>query len=155
MISPEQLRRHPFFSGLSAQQLIHIADISEIVHFSKDTIIYSQNNPAEKLYLLESGLVDLIYKSEEPFNPKTAKEFSIGEINPGETFGMNSMIDPHTYYCTSKASRECQIICIDAVALRNIFEEDLSLNLIVLSAVARTLIERLGSVRIQLAAAWA
>jgi CRP/FNR family transcriptional regulator, cyclic AMP receptor protein len=155
MISPEILRRYPFFGTLSSSHLQVIADIAEIVTFEKGATIFEEGQPANELFLLMTGSVDLFNKSEEEFHPKSRKDFSVGEVNPGEPFGLSAMLEPHILNTTARASQECQIIKIDANALRSYFEKDRDLGCQMMTQTAKALQERLASVRVQLAAAWA
>ena len=95
MISPEILRRYPYFGILSSSQLYAIADIAEEVAFEKGQTIFEECQPANELYLLLNGGVDFFYKSEEEFHPKSSKEFSVGEVNPGEPFGLSALLEPY------------------------------------------------------------
>ena len=56
---------------------------------------------------------------------------------------------------TAKASQDCQAIKIDANALRILFQKDDDLGYRMMTQTAKALMERLASVRVQLAAAWA
>ena len=64
MISPEQLRRYPFFGGLMAEELASIAMIAEEVSFPDGAIIFRDGDLATKLYVLASGAVDIVYHIE-------------------------------------------------------------------------------------------
>jgi len=61
MISIELLRRYPFFSMLTDNQLKEIAMIAEEKNYPKQTLLVKENNQATKLILLLEGDVDLIY----------------------------------------------------------------------------------------------
>ena len=65
MISPELLRRYPFFGGLTDAQISGIAMIADEVGFMKGDLIGEQGKPASKFYLLTEGSVDLLYSSGE------------------------------------------------------------------------------------------
>ena len=155
MISPETLRRYPFFGTLSPSQLQAVADLSEEVALKKGSTIFEEGHPADKLYILLRGSVDFYSKSEEEFHPKTRKEFSVGEVNPGEPFAVSALLEPYILNATARASQDCQVIKIDALALRNMFDLDQAFAYRMMTQTAKALMERLSSVRVQLAAAWA
>jgi CRP-like cAMP-binding protein len=155
MISPETLRRYPFFANFNSSQLQAIADIAEEVEFQKGDTIFEECQPANFLYILVKGGVDFYYKSEEEFHPKASKEFSVGEVNPGEPFGLSALLEPYSLNATARVSQDCHAIQIDAVALRALGEQDKELAYNILLQAAKALMERLSSVRVQLAAAWA
>ena len=155
MISPELLKRYPFFSSLSESQFTEIAMISDELDCIEGETLLEENQPANTLYLLINGGIDLIIKSEEEFHPTQHKEFTVGEINPGEIFGISALAVPSVYDATARTSRDSQIIKIDAEALRGLMKEDVELANHLMVQIIRELKERLRSTRVQLAAAWA
>jgi len=153
MISPELLRRFPFFAPFSEQQLTNFALISDEYSTNEAAILFEESQPATHLYLLLEGSVDLYYKSEEPFHPKFSRVFSVGEINPGEVFGISALVKPHVLNATAKTSQPTRYVMIDAVALRKMMVEDHQLGFWLLQQVIIVLMERLAYTRVQLAAA--
>jgi CRP-like cAMP-binding protein len=155
MISPELLRRFPFFAPFSADQLKEIALISQDFSAEEGDILFKERQTALALYLLIDGGVDLSFKSEEQFHPKSSKEFSVGEINPGEVFGISSLVEPYILNATATASKPTNCIKIDAVDLRKMIASNPNMGYLVLQQITKVLMERLAYTRIQLAAAWA
>jgi len=155
MISPELLRRYPFFGFLSDAQLKAIAMLAEEEAADKGTIIVQEGETATALYFLMKGALDLFYTVSEEFKPETKKEFFIEEINPGEIFGISALIEPHVLTASARASTDSGLIRIDKEGLLSLFEEDKDLAYTFMRQVARTAMERLHTTRVQLAAAWA
>ena len=155
MISPELLRRYPFFGPFSDDQLKEIAMIADEVTAEKEEELFEECEPAKNLYLLLEGSVELYYKSEEEYHPKESKEFAVGEINPGEVFAFSAVINPYVLNATARCSRPSRLVKIDAVALREMFEENPKMGYIAMHQVTKALMERLAYTRVQLAAAWA
>jgi len=117
-------------------------------------MIFEECNPAESLYLVLEGLVDLYYRSTREDQSKPPKEFLAGEISPGEFLGFSSLIEPFVLNATARASQNTRVIKIDASELRNLCEKDSLLGYRVMTKLAKEAIERLIAVRVQLAAAW-
>lgn len=155
MISPELLRRYSFFAFLSEQDLYSIAMIADELTADAGTVLFEECQPAEALYLLLDGSIDLYYKSEEEYHPKTRKEFLVGEINPGEIFSISSMLEPYVLNASARASKPSSYVKIDAVALRQLIETNHQLGFMIMHQIAKALMERLAYTRVQLAAAWA
>ena len=155
MISPEQLRRFSYFAQCSDPQLRDLAVIADNETLAKGETLFEECQTADKLYILVSGSLDLYFRSQEQFHPKSSKEFSVGEINPGEMFGVSALIEPYNYNATARAAQDCELIAFHAPALREMFEKDKALGLLFISQVARVVMERLAYTRIQLAAATA
>ncbi len=158
MISPELLRRYPFFAHFTGEQLREIAMITEEATAAAGEILFEECGPADTLYLLEDGSVDLFYfakgkssSSEE----KEKKELPVGEINPGEIFGISALIDPYVLSAAGRASKPSTFLKIEAAALRQLFAQDPIAGYLAMQQVARALMERLDYTRVQLAACWA
>jgi CRP-like cAMP-binding protein len=155
MISPELLRRFPFFAGFNDNQLKSLAMIAEENNVLAHATIFEEGKKAENFFILISGSVDLSIKSEEVNTPGSMREFAVGEINPGEVFGINALLEPYKHGFTERAAQDCKLIEFDGLALRTLMEEDKDLAYQLMLQISRTLIDRLYSTRIQLAAAWA
>ena len=153
MISPEPLRRYPFFSQLNERHLKAIAMISEEGEVKAGTILFEENQPSRSFYFLIDGSIDLISVVEEGFKSKTRKEFNVGEINPQEVFGISSIIEPYLLHATGKAAKDCRFITIDAKALLALMEMDCEMGYIFMRHVAKSATERMIATRVQLAAA--
>ena len=154
MISPELLRRYPFFSQLNERNLKAIAMISEEQEAKAGTILFEEKAPARLLYFLIDGGIDLINSVETGIIPKTRKEFHVGEINPQEVFGISSVIEPHVLNATGRAAKDCRFIAIDANALLALMEMDYQMGFIFMRHIAEAAVERLIATRVQFAAAW-
>ena len=153
MISPEVLRRYPFFSFLDPDQLREIAMITEEVGLRKGQILFNTDENADACYLLMTGGIELRYVVVDEIDPELRKEFVIGVINPGDFLGISVAIEPNRYTSTAIAIGECQLLQIDGLALRALCNQDQRLNCGLQGMVARTAMDRLHSTRVQLAAA--
>jgi CRP-like cAMP-binding protein len=153
MISPELLRRFPFFGNLENSQLVAISIIAEEETFNSGEEIFQERSPAESLYLLVEGSIDLYFTVVDNFHPELRQEFSIGEINPGEPFGISALIEPYVLTASARVSTSSKVIRIDAAALRATMDTDQSLAYALMQKIAKAAIDRLNDTRIQLAAA--
>ena len=152
MISPELLRRYPFFAGLTESQFKAVAMLSQESTHHKGVTIFEECDAANRLYLLMEGSIDLYYRSQEELHPTMVKEFFVGEINPGEAFGTSAIIEQNEYNATARTSVNSRLIEIDAVALRELMAQDPILANKILLQVIKTLKERVMALRVQLAA---
>jgi CRP-like cAMP-binding protein len=155
MISPELLRRYTIFGQLGEQDLNNIAMLADELTAEAGTVLFEERQPANALYLLLEGSIDLYQKSEEEYHPKARKEFLVGEINPGEIFSISSLIEPHILNASARTSKPSRFIKFDATALRQLANENPQLGCTLMRQVAKALMERLAYTRVQLAAAWA
>ena len=103
MVSPELLRRYPFFGSLNEIQLKLIASVCEESKIEAEQVIFEECAEADTLYLLEEGSVELYYRLLKEGQPP--QQFFVGEINPGEVFGISSLIEPYALNATAKAAK--------------------------------------------------
>ena len=155
MISPELLRRYPFFGFLEDDQLKEVAMKAEEQAFEKGETIFQEGQPAGALYFLLEGDIDLYYTVEESFHSELKKEFPVGEINPGEPFGISACIEPYVLTSTARTTKACRVLKIEASILRQLMEADTQFAYTLMRRVAKAALERLHATRIQLAACWA
>ncbi|HLF91004.1 MAG TPA: Crp/Fnr family transcriptional regulator [Anaerolineales bacterium] len=154
MISTERLRKYPFFGFLKPKELDAVAMIAEEAAYPKGKVIFHADEPAQTLYLLEKGSVELYYESfDEFFKPELRRQFLVGEINPGEVFGISALIDPYQMTAGAVTATPCQVIQIDAEKLRALPEHFPGLECVFYQQALQTLKERLHYTRVQLAAA--
>jgi CRP-like cAMP-binding protein len=150
MISPELLRRYPFFASLTDEQLKAIAMIAEEKTYPKDTVLIKENSPANKLVLLLEGDVDLIFSGG---GEGAVVNALVGSIAPGEVYGVSSLIEPFKFISSAKATIPVKVAEIDGVALRALLEVDPKLGHALMRNVAVAVLERLKYTQVELAAA--
>jgi CRP/FNR family cyclic AMP-dependent transcriptional regulator len=149
MISPELLRRYPFFCCLDEQQQRAVAMIAEEVDCESGTVLFEEGQPVDSLYLLLDGSVDLYYEAIDapPRQPPVA------EVNIGEAFGISALIAPHHATATARVASPSRILKIDARALRALCEVDCKMGYALMRQAAQIALERLHFALVQLAAA--
>lgn len=149
MISPELLRRYPFFSCLDDAQQKAVAMITEEISVPAGIVLFEEGQPAAALYFLLEGGVDLYFNvpGEEG---APGKEFWAGEINPGEPFGISALIEPYRLTAMARTSAPSRILKIDAAALRALCEVDHRMAYAMIRQVAKAAMERLHATRIQM-----
>jgi CRP-like cAMP-binding protein len=101
MVSPELLRRYPFFGFLDDAQLKAIAMISEEESYDQGQIILQEGKPAEALYILIEGAltssIQLIKYKPDFKETRSASEFPVDEVNPGEPFNFSPVGTSHIH----------------------------------------------------------
>lgn len=153
MISPELLKKYAFFGLLNDSQLRALAMIAGEVSFDAGVDILDADAPVDGLYLLISGQVDLYAVSQDKHEPQLRKEFLVGEVSPGEPFGLGALVEPHHSIALVRANTACKAIRIEAPGLRALCEVDRDLGYTLARQVARAAMERLAYTQAQLAAA--
>ena len=149
MVSPELLRRYPFFAALNDEQLQAIAMISEQKSYPEGAILHRENTPANRLYLVVEGDVDLLYSGG---GEGAIANAPVGSIAPGEVFGVSSVLEPYRYIDTARCASATSVIEIDANALRALSEVDHDLGFSLTRRILLAALERLKYTQIELAA---
>jgi CRP/FNR family cyclic AMP-dependent transcriptional regulator len=150
MVSPELLRRYPFYSLLTDEQLRAVAMISEEKAYPKDVLLVKENMAANKLMLLLEGDVDLVYSGG---GEGAISNALVGSIAPGEMLGVSSLIEPYTYISSARATMPVKVIEIDGPAVRALMQVDKLLGYALMRNVATAVLERLKYTQVELAAA--
>ncbi len=153
MISPELLRHYPFFGSLNSHQLNEVAMIADEEIYESGEVIFHEGETADAVYFLLEGSIDLYYAIADTKYATLEKGIPVGEINPGEPFGISGLIEPHLLTSTARSSGTSRAIHIDAVALRALLEKDRKMAYLFINQAAKAAIERLKMTRIQLATA--
>jgi CRP-like cAMP-binding protein len=153
MISPELLRRFPFFSFMDDKQLKAVAMIAVEKTYNHGEDVVTNNTPASKLFFLIDGTTSYYYVVTSEHDPYYKQEYFIGDFNPGEIFGISALIEPYIFTGSVRAEKPCRLIEIDSSALRALCEVDAGLNCGLMRAVAKAAMERLQHTRVQLIAA--
>lgn len=155
MISPEVLRRNPFFGKLTDNQLSELAMIAEKVEFAAGEVVFNEGDPANALFFLLDGCIDLYFTIAGIKPEALEKGLPVGEINPGEPFGISALIEPYIFTSTACAARSSQAIRFGGMPLRELMKTDRRLAYYLYQSAAKAALERLHATRVQLAAAWA
>jgi len=153
MISPELLRKYPFFNFMNDAQLKAVAMIGEQVEFGGGQVIIPAATPATALYLVVDGVAAYYYVVTTEHDPYYKQEHYISDFVPGEPFGISALIEPYIYTAEVRAEKSCTVVKIDASALRALCEVDAKLSCGLMQAVAKAAMERLQDTRAQLVAA--
>lgn len=153
MISPESLRMYPFFGFLSDEDFGKVAMVADEISWKEGDHIFKIKEEANYIYFLESGDINLHYKVVDELVSDRRKEFFVGDISPGEPFGLSALIEPYVYTATALAAKDSKGIIVDAKKLLAITEEDKRLGFALMQKVAKAIFERLGQVRVELVAA--
>jgi len=153
MVSPELLRRFPFFGFMSQPQLNAVAMITNEVTFTQGDTILEHGREAAALYLVIEGNVELYYIVTIENNPDYHKEYFVSEINPGEIFGISALIDPYIYTGNMKAGTDCRVLQTNAPSLRSLCHVDAKLAHGLMTEIAKAAMQRLADTRVLLVSA--
>ncbi|NUQ63323.1 MAG: cyclic nucleotide-binding domain-containing protein [Pirellulales bacterium] len=147
MISLEVLRRYPYFSAVCDDSLKAIAAMADETTVSAGEQIFCEGNPADTLYFIARGEVDLQY------NLGSGELRTVDTLRDGDILGWSALLEPYRYTGAGTATKATRLIAIRARELRDLCDRDPLLGLHLMDQIAKLLATRLEGAQVQLAAA--
>ena len=103
MLNPELLQRHPIFNLADESQLAVLAGAAQLRQLAIGDLLCREHETAQSLFVVESGRVRVVRKSEED------REVTVGTCKAGDLIGDYSLLEPHRSAATCRASSEALI----------------------------------------------
>ena len=144
MISPEILRRFALFSGQDAVMLEQIAMLGGQTELEAGEWLFHQEEPAEKLFLLLDGGVELIINFKDELSEQVAT------LNNSDVIGWSSLIHPHKYTLAARAVQNSKFVYFNGSALRTLMDENPAFGYVFIAKIAEIIGERLTGSYIRL-----
>lgn len=145
MISPEVLRRYPYFAGISDESLTQLAMIAEEKTVPANTVLFREGDPASHLSVILKGEVNIQYVlgNDELRTVDTLVE--------GDLLMWSALVEPYKTTATGTTTKETHLVRIDGVKLRTLCAQEPILGYRLMTQVAKLLANRLEGARVQLA----
>jgi CRP/FNR family cyclic AMP-dependent transcriptional regulator len=124
------LQQVELFQGLSAEEMEALASSSSSRSFPKNTVVIHENDPADSLFIIESGKVK-VYCSD-----KNGKEFIMNTQSEGDYFGELALLDD--------SSRSASVRTVEKSSFCIVFKDDFNRVLEEHPNIARKLIRNLA-----------
>jgi len=133
------------FKELSESQLLRLSGITKEVQFPKGKVFMKEGLPAEELFVLKEGAVELLTQVDDSF------ELPIAMLRkPGEITGTSSLVAPYVYSLTSRCEEDNKMLVIKKTALKKLMLEDHEMGCMVMKNLAQHLLSRLKETRQEL-----
>lgn len=126
----------PPFANLTEKQLACVEDCCELQAYPPGAVIYQQNTPASRVYLILEGMVSL----DDVVDSGTS--ISYERRGPKGIIGTASMLGLKLYSLTATCLEPTQVIAIDVPRLETICAEDYEVGFKVMSEVAFIFFQR-------------
>jgi CRP/FNR family transcriptional regulator, cyclic AMP receptor protein len=146
MISPEILRRYPYFAGIGDESLRQLAMMVEEKRVPADSVLFRQGDPARWLSIILSGEVNIQYLL------GSGELRTVDTLVSGDLLGWSAMVEPYKYTAIGTTTKPSELAMIDGGKLRQICDRDPLLGYRLVMEVAKLLGARLEGARVQLAA---
>jgi len=136
MSVPRLLMTTTPFANLDERQINMVAGCCEILQFPTGAVIYQQNSPAQKMYIILEGMVSL----DDVVDNFTF--ISYERRGPKSIIGTASLIGQKLYSLTATCLEPTQVIAIDVPRLENLYEQDAEIGFKVMAEVAFIFFQR-------------
>ena len=131
---------HPFLIGISAHHIRLLADCAMGSRFRAGEVIFGENEPANRFYLIERGRVALESSTLD-------ESVKIDEIGDGDLLGWSWLFPPYVWHFSAWALEDTTAIFFYGTVLRDYCEKDHSLGLELFKRMSAVMLRRLQAAR--------
>lgn len=146
MVPTDTLRESCLFAEVGERELERLARLAAEVHFERGTVIFSEDDAAEALYLLREGWVDVVNRS----GPQGQHQQLVTTLAPGDIFGWSAVVEPYRYTASVVCASPVTAIRLAGSELLALFDDDPRLGCLVFRQICRVISERLRATRLQM-----
>ena len=144
MISPEVIRRYPFFAGLSMDQMNTLARAADEEKVEAGHFFLREGGEVPYLYLVLEGTANVLIEL-----PTKDREIIVSTIGPGEVFAWSALVPPHKATASVKATVPCRVVAVDCRKLLEAFKEDYQFGYVMMTKAAQVTRDRIASMNIE------
>ena len=145
MISPEQLRRYPYFADVNEDALKEVAMIADEVAAEGGKTLYCEGDRADAMFILVDGEVDVKYTL------GNGEQRTIDTLVAGDLLVWSTLVEPYRCTATGSTRKASKLISINGPKLRELCEKNHDLGYRMLISITQLLAARLEGARVQLA----
>lgn len=134
---------HPFLDGMEVRRARQLLYGSQSMHFDAGEILFLEGQPADRFFLVQSGLIALEARVE-------GRTVQIDQVSGGEVLGWSWLFPPFAWHFQARVLAPTEAIVCDGSRLLVICEEDSSFGYGIMKRIAQVLIHRLQATRTRL-----
>ncbi|MBW2487394.1 MAG: cyclic nucleotide-binding domain-containing protein [Deltaproteobacteria bacterium] len=139
-----QLSACYLFQGLTESQLSQIRTIGSEAPIEAGQWLFREGDPAELMYVLKEGAVELLTTVDEVELPITIVK------KPGNCFGTSMLVPPHQYSLSARCAEDGMLLSIHKADLERLINADVKLGHVILANLAKHFLDRLKETRQEL-----
>jgi CRP/FNR family cyclic AMP-dependent transcriptional regulator len=144
MISPELLRRYPYFAGVDAERLVVLARMAQEVTAAADEVFFREGDTLDRFYIVIEGEVAIVTDL-----PNKDRQIVVSTVGPGEVFAWSGLVPPHLATSSARAVTQCRVIAFDCNKMRARFDEDNALGYVMMQRLAQVMGDRIRDMHIE------
>jgi CRP-like cAMP-binding protein len=138
------LEKARIFRGCSGQELTQIVNLSEKTTWREGDVIFEIESPAEHLYVISNGAVELRFRVTQYNAPR---EVTLDRKWRGDAFGWSALTEPRVYTVSALAIRDCELLRFKASDIERLCNEDDHLGFVIMRNVSEIIGERFASLQ--------
>lgn len=119
----ETLRRFDVFEGFTDEELVQIASLCREEAYDDGDVIFAEDMPAEKLYLILDGKVSL-EKRVQLGRSGSRRRATVSVVGTNQAMGWSSLIAPHLYTSSGVCLEPTKVLAINGEELRRFMAQD-------------------------------
>ncbi|GAB4535046.1 MAG: hypothetical protein Kow0063_18830 [Anaerolineae bacterium] len=146
MVTPEIIESFAVFEDLQENEIQALATLAEEEQYKPGEFIFHEGGPANKLYLLLEGRVEMMMAT----NAEGTKQAIVMTVGPGEIFGWSSLVEPHRLTASARCATRVRVVAITATGLRALMTMSCSLGYRLMQKGCQIASARLRATRMQL-----
>jgi CRP-like cAMP-binding protein len=127
--------------------LAELSVIAREVSFLSGELIFTEGDPAQELYLLLDGWVDIVIVTNDQGQPYQL----VTTLTPGEMLGWSAVVAPHIYTTSAICASPVWAISFDQIDLQSLFETNKKLRYTMMVRICQVIAGRLKATRLQMA----
>ena len=130
------------FEGLSQSQIERIIAITREQKFKHGQWLFTEEQEAAHLYLVNDGAVELVIKVEDTI------EIPISIVRPNNgCLGISALIEPHRYTLSARCLDDSTLLAISKTQLNDLMNADSQMRCVIMTNLAQKLLNRLKETR--------
>lgn len=159
MISPELVRRYPFFAGLNEEQIVALAKSATEKAVPEGEYIFQEGEKLCCFYLVAQGAVAIVIEvpdqsTQHPVAEQLAGELKtknivVSTVGSGEMFGWSALVEPNIATAGARALTPCRLLAFDCDKLRKAFEKNCRFGYLMMQKAAQTIRGRLRDLHVE------
>ncbi len=159
MVTPEKLRRYPFFACLTLDQIGILAEAGEELSVEAGHSFFREGDELKSLFFVLKGNVDITLEipdrsvvpdlSRQILGNLIFRDATVSSASPGQIFAWSALLPPHVSTANATARVPSRVIAFDCEELKLAFQEDCLFANVMLKKIAVVIRQRLRDMRIQ------
>jgi CRP-like cAMP-binding protein len=123
MITRKDLKQIVMLTYLTDPMLDKLTHIIDVLRFDKDEMVFRENEPSNRFYMVRSGQVLLEQRISDHVTA------CVAAIKPGYSFGWSAMMEDQRYTVSAISEEPSELFSFTSEKIQKLFEQDTQMGL--------------------------